>query len=105
MRDWQALLHEAVAASSITAVAAALGVSRPAVSLLVAGKYPGRTERMAARILDVYGRITCPHLGVQVATADCRKHSGSMPTSSPAAIRHWKACQGCQHRPQTDGGH
>ncbi|ADP87628.1 helix-turn-helix domain-containing protein [Nitratidesulfovibrio vulgaris] len=108
MPDWLALLHKAVEGRTKAAVARELGVSRPSVSLLLAGRYPGRTDHMAARVLAVYGRIACPHLSADITTAQCRSMSGPVPTSSPAAIRHWRACQACPHRPSTtpstDGG-
>lgn len=53
--SWKQTLDEAVAGSSITAVAARLGVSRTSVSLLLSGKYPGGTDRMAERIMEFTG--------------------------------------------------
>jgi hypothetical protein len=99
--DWLTLLSQAVADSSKAAVAEELGVSRPAISLLLLGKYPGKTDRMAARILDRYARVECPHTGKIVTPDHCRRLAGPVPTSSPAALRQWRACQACPHKPQT----
>uniref|UniRef100_B8DK77 Regulatory protein, LacI n=1 Tax=Nitratidesulfovibrio vulgaris (strain DSM 19637 / Miyazaki F) TaxID=883 RepID=B8DK77_NITV9 len=100
--DWLELLRHAAADRTKAAVARELGVSRPSVSLLLAGRYPGRTDRMAQRILETYGRVACPFLGRELTALECARHNGPMPTSSPAALRHWRACQACPHRPQPD---
>ncbi|GAB6127331.1 LacI family transcriptional regulator [Humidesulfovibrio idahonensis] len=101
-KDWLTLLSEAVAESSKAAVAEELGVSRPAVSLLLLGKYPGKTDRMAARILERYARLDCPHTGKSVTPDHCRKFCGPVPTSSPAALRQWRACLTCPNNPNRE---
>jgi len=101
-RDWLELLREEAAVTSVTAAAARLGYSRPAISLALSGKYPGKTDKLAARVLEVLGSSHCPHLGRPVSAQECAGNSGTMPTSSPAALRLWRACQGCPHKPETD---
>ncbi|MGD9611179.1 MAG: LacI family transcriptional regulator [Desulfovibrionaceae bacterium] len=105
--DWRSLLIGEAARTSIAATARRLGYSRTAVSLVLAGKYPGRTDRLAAKVLAELGRVTCPHLGREVTPGDCALNGGRMPTSSPAALRLWRACQTCPHntihRPETAG--
>ena len=93
---WLDLLKQAVAASNRTQVAATLKVSRTTISLVTSGNYPAKTDKIAARVLDVYGRVACPFLGVDIVQAECRTHrSSAVPTSSPRAMKHWRACQGC----------
>lgn len=99
MSDWQSLLSRAVEGSSRSAVARELGVSRPSVSLLLSGKYPGNPNRMAARIIERYARVDCPHTGQSVSPDQCRRYAGPVPTSSPAALRQWRACQSCPNNP------
>lgn len=99
MDAWLELLHAQVAASSRQAVADALGVSRTAISLLMSGKYPGKTDNMAARVVDVFSRVQCPHSGQMVSPGECAQRAASMPTSSPGALRWWRACQTCPHAP------
>lgn len=95
---WMNLLKQAVDATSKNAVAQQLGVSRTTISLVVDGKYPAKTDKIAALVLDTFGRVTCPHLCEEITLANCRKHhEAAPPTSSPRAMRHWRACQGCQH--------
>lgn len=101
MNDWLTILQQAVDAkgSSITAVADKLDVSRTTISLVLAGKYPAKTDKIAAKVLDMYARITCPHTCAEISHAECRALSTSaVPTSSPQAMRHWRACQSCQFK-------
>lgn len=94
---WLDFLAAEAARTSIAATARRLGYSRTAVSLALAGKYPGTTDRLAATVLDVLGRVACPHLGREVTPGECAIHGGQIPTSSPAALRLWRACQTCPH--------
>ena len=98
--DWLALLATEAARTSIAATGRRLGYSRTSISLALAGKYPGGTDKLAATVLAILGRRTCPHLGRDVAPAECAGNAGEMPTSSPAALRLWRACQACPHRPE-----
>lgn len=95
--NWRQILEDAVAGSSVTAAAARLGVSRTSVSLLLNGKYPGNTERMAARVMEVYGPMRdCPVYGGKVNDAICTERKAQpMPTSSPWALRRWRECRAC----------
>lgn len=96
---WRRLLQAAVEVASITDVAAKIGLSRTAISLVMGGKYPAKTDKIAARVLDVYDRIVCPHSGDEITHIACRALStSSVPTSSPQAMRHWRACQSCLHK-------
>lgn len=100
MSSWLTLLRRAVdEAGSRAAVARELGVSRTAVSLLLSGAYPGDPARMAARVMNRYARVDCPHTGHPVTPEHCRRLAGPVPTSSPAALRQWRACQTCQYNP------
>lgn len=96
---WLELLKRAVDETSQQAVAERLGISRGAVSLLVSGKYPARTDRMARLILGAYATVHCPFLEEEISAAACRDyHTREAPTSSPFAMRHWRACQGCPNK-------
>uniref|UniRef100_A0A7C4AHX3 LacI family transcriptional regulator n=1 Tax=Fundidesulfovibrio putealis TaxID=270496 RepID=A0A7C4AHX3_9BACT len=100
-RDWLVLLSEEAGRTSIAAVARRLGYARPSISLALAGKYPGSTDKLAATVLAVLGTVDCPHLGFPVAPSRCADASGEMPTSSPGDLRLWRACQGCPHKPES----
>lgn len=101
MRDaWRQLLADAVAADGCAAVARRLEVSRTSISLLHAGKYPGDERYMAQRIMDYFGRVTCPYMGREILRSQCAQTcAGDVPTCSPAALRHWRVGQTCQYKP------
>lgn len=99
MTDWLTLLKQAVKSSSRQAVADKLDVSRTAISLVLSGQYPAKTDKIAAKVLDMFARITCSHTGADITHAECRALSTSaVPTSSPQAMRHWRTCQHCTHK-------
>ena len=98
--DWLALLAAEAKRTTIAATARRIGYSRTAVSLALVGKYPGCTDKLAATVLAILGRQVCPQLGREVTPAECAGNAGEMPTSSPAALRLWRACQACPHRPE-----
>ena len=102
---WLELLREAAQATSKQAVAKELSklstkkIGRTAISLILNGKYPAKTERIETLVLTRYARVDCPHLNENITFAVCREHhTKAAPTSSPFAMRHWRACQSCHHR-------
>ena len=95
MSDWLALLRARVAEIGVSATARELGVSHGSVSTLIHEKYPGDTWRMADRVMKRYARNPCPYNGEMVSYHDCARYAGKVPTSSPAALRRWRACQKC----------
>jgi hypothetical protein len=99
---WLDLLKEAVEKTSCAEVARQLtvatgrNVSRTTISLVVASKYPAKTDKIAEMVLNTYGKVDCPHLAVQITLAECRSyHEMNVPTSSPRAMKHWRECQSC----------
>lgn len=98
---WLELLSAAVVASSMTAVAKRLGISRTAVSLVLAGKYGAKTDRIEAKVLAVIGNsVECPAMGKAIAMDRCREfHQARAPMHNPIAMQHWRACQRCSHNP------
>lgn len=99
---WLDLLTEAVNKSSKQAVADDLGVSRTTISLVMNDNYPASTDKIEEKVINFYGRLDCPHTGEQITIADCKQHhTSAAPTSSPRAMRLWRACQVC---PNNIGG-
>lgn len=101
MNDWLTILRAATQAEgqSMQTVADNLEVSRTTISLVLADKYPAKTDKIAAKVLDMYARVTCPHTGIEITHANCRATStANTPTSSPQAMRQWRACQSCQFK-------
>lgn len=95
---WLDLLREAIAASSKDNVAKKIGVSRTQVSLIANGKYNADTRHFEKKFMAVYSRLHCPHLGEDITHETCRNnHNRAAPTSNPREMKHWRACQTCQH--------
>lgn len=104
--DWLRMLTEAAEASSKADVARELGISRVSVSMILNGKYPGDTSRMAARVLAKFDRVTCPYTGRSLTRGQCAEEAGrDIPTSSPAALRQWRACKKCKFNPKNGDTH
>ena len=93
--EWMQVLVRAVAATSIADVARRLGVARSSLSLLVNGKYPGGTDNMAARVMDVLAEPCPVYGGPRTSEACASRRAEPMPTSNPFALRQWRACQVC----------
>ena len=109
--NWLRILRDQCEQSSITEVAAKLGYGRSAVSLVLSGKYPGGTSKIAAKVIGTFtDNVHCPHLGHDILQSTCADHqSRRMPTSDPAALRHWMSCRGgcpiSNHSIEDDQGH
>lgn len=101
--DWLALLRARVAEIGVSATARELNISHGAVSLLIYERYPASTDRMAARVIDRYTRHECPYDGALLHSDACARYAGKAPTSSPAALRRWRACQKCRFNPNRKG--
>ena len=96
---WLQLLKQAINDSSNQAVADKLDVCRASVSLAARGKYPAKTNKLAAKVLDVFARFTCAHTSEEITHEKCREIStAAAPTSSPQAMRQWRACQSCPNK-------
>lgn len=94
------LKAEVARVGSIQAAAKAIGVSRTALSLVLAGKYPADTGRLEAKVRAIAERVPCPHLGDLVRRDHCRDLAlGPCPTHTPEAAAAWRACINCPHRP------
>lgn len=93
---WMRILRDQCDETSITHVADKIGYSRSTISLVLSGKYNGGTDKIAAKVIGTFtDSIQCPHLGHDITQAACADHqSRKMPTSDPAALRHWIVCRG-----------
>lgn len=100
--DWVELLRAQVAAASLSAVADRIGLSRTTVSLVLAGKYPAKTDLVARKVLDTFAARHCPPLNTAITGDACQRYRDRpMPRSSARDLRHWRACQTCVHNPHT----
>lgn len=103
--EWLAILRAECARTSIVAVSEKLGYARSSLSLVLTDRYAGSPHKVAEAVMRVLvGRVTCPHLGTDIAAGECRDHAARpMPQSKPAALRHWHACRACPLNPMTGG--
>jgi len=90
-------LQAACAASSISKVAAKLGMPRPTVSLVVNEKYPANPENILRRFDEVWNGIDCPHLARQLTRDECNAFSDRPRPNQPLGLQHWRVCQHCKH--------
>lgn len=100
--NWLNLLQEQVdRAGSIQAVADELDYSRTSVSLALKGHYPGKTDKLRAKVISTYcDRLLCPHTGCDLAQDTCADlRTRPLPQSDPDELRHWLACQCCANNP------
>lgn len=98
---WILLLRAEAQRSSMRAVAHRLGYSPSAISLVLAGKYPGKPDRIAKAVLALLDVVACPHAMQSMTQEACRTIAlGVAPTHHPMKLGHWRACQRCPSRPQ-----
>lgn len=100
---WLTLLRAEAERTSMRAVAGRLGYSPTAISLVLAGKYAGKPDRIAKAALALLDVVECPHTGQTMPLVECRTIAhGSAPMHHPMKLGHWRACQRCPNRPQGD---
>lgn len=86
-------------------IAAELGVSRTAISLLCAGKYSAKTDKVQAKIahkvMALYGdEVWCPHVRNAIAPGTCEANrTAPMAKSDPTKLKQWLACRSCPLNP------
>jgi hypothetical protein len=108
---WMRILRDQCDLTSITNVAEKVGYGRSAISLALSGKYPGGTAKIAAKVIATFTDcVQCPYLDLDITQATCADHqSRAMPTSDPAALRHWMTCRTkcpfSYHSVEDDKGH
>lgn len=98
---WIHLLAREVEQSNRTKAGERIGMSRSAVTLALANRYPSpSTAAVERRVLDALGQIECVALGEVVTTEQCQSYrKRPAPTHNPMAMQCWRACQHCQHNP------
>ncbi len=96
MPDWLELLKAEIAHTSITKTAQRLAFGRSTISMVVSGKYPAKTDEIAAQVRRVLGRVKCPYQEKELSTQECQRIAGlPRPQGNPSGLRQWVACQGC----------
>lgn len=92
------LAKAAAEKTSITAVASALGFSRPAISQYLNHCYGADPAQIEAAILTLYDVYSCTHSGIEISGPECRRRATApRPFGGRAKEAHWLACQACSH--------
>lgn len=103
--DWMSILKAEVAKKSQYRVAKELGYSITTVSQILSGKYLGKPDKFANKVIEVFAVVTCPYSDKTIAKKECVEFShGKAPTHNPIKMQHWRACQQCAER-QAQGEH
>ena len=106
---WMSLLKTAVTAAGKAGkqrVADRLGFSRPYVSRVMNpdGKsgIPNPPQSFIDRVIDRYHVVSeCPATQREQPRIECRRLAlGAAPMHNPLAMRIWKTCQTCPHKPE-----
>lgn len=96
---WFTLLAEQVQAASANQVAKRLGYSLTTVSLILNGKYLGKTDKFSTRVLEVFSVVNCPYLKKAIPLHQCKETAdGRAPTHNPMKMQFWRSCQTCPKR-------
>ena len=108
--EWLSILRAEVEkpGATISGVAAEIGMKRTALSMLLAGKYPAKLDKIstkyASAVLSRYrDQIFCPHQNCGIGADVCRGlASAPMSTSNPVKMRQSVACRRCANNPLTN---
>lgn len=101
--NWVDACHEEKqkAGISYAEIARRIKYARPSLSLALSGNYTGDTKTISEAYVTYRKQVLCPYAAVTVSRQYCRDHAlADAPTHNPAALRHWRACQGCEHKPE-----
>jgi hypothetical protein len=100
--EWLAALRAEAKRSSIAEVARLVGISRTAASLVLAGKYPARTDHIEASVMSrLCHRVVCPGLGRDIAMDECRDWAAKpYAATNSQRIHMYQACRRCPLRPE-----
>lgn len=103
--EWFNGLKKEIAAASVTAVAARLGISRTTLSVFVNGKGlygtgGAKPDAIELRYRRVFEQLVCTHTGALVGVQHCREIAlRPAPTHNPLQMVQWQTCQQCRYKP------
>lgn len=89
------------------AVGRKIGYSRTAVSLAMAGRYPGKIDKLSQAVFSkLLGETECPYLGDFITDDEC-KTIQQKPLNDPNQLtrRHRRACAHCIHNKAKEPAH
>ncbi len=102
---WIEILRKEVEAKGPKAVAQEIGYSRATVDLVLKGTYAGSSDKVAERVMSIYGNngmVRCPILETispnRCAETWNRAKKIGMMAGNPDTLRLYKACSNCSVR-------
>ena len=100
------LQNQIASGVSRSELARRFGVPRSSLSLLLRGKLPGTGTKIKEQLNKALNKaVFCPHQKKYMAMQVCHNLSArACPTSSPAALKQWRACQVCVYRQKNKDG-
>lgn len=101
--NWVDAVHEEKQKTGISyaKIARRIGYARPSLSLALSGNYTGDTKTIGEAYVADRKQVLCPYASITVSRSYCHQHAlGQAPTHKPSALRHWRACQYCPHKPE-----
>jgi len=103
---WITLLANEVRATNRKMAGDRIGVSRSAVSLALANRYPSpSTDSIEKKVLLALDGLKCPAQQLTISVEQCREYrSRPAPTHNPMAMRLWRSCQTCPNNPDRQQG-
>lgn len=98
---WFLLLKEQVALKNLRTIAQELNYSITTLSLIINGKYVGKTDRFRDAILKHNNTVDCPYQNKLLKMSECcALSSAPAPTHNPMKMQQWRACQSCPNNPK-----
>ena len=102
--DWRAIFDAAVEELGPVKLATRLGYNNHSLVCLVKSGRKAASPDFRRRVIDrLYVVPECPATGLEQPRIECRRLSrGPAPTQNPLAMRIWRECQRCPHRPNQE---
>ena len=102
--DWRAIFDAAVEELGPVKLATRLGYNNHSLVCLVRSGRKAASPDFRRRVIDrLYVVPECPATGLEQPRIECRRLSrGPAPTQNPLAMRIWRECQRCPHRPEQE---
>lgn len=99
---WFQLLKAACELHGVNQVARMLGYNNHSgTSQVLAGKYAGKTDAFAARVMKTFDVVRCPYSRQQIQVQQCREIAmARAPLNNPMKMQQWRACQQCKNKPE-----
>lgn len=100
-KNWMEILKANIAAEGQNKTALKLGYSPTTISLVMSGRYLGKTDKVAERVIKILATVHCPYLNQQLDMQVCTDTAqGQIPSQNPIKMDHWRACQNCTFNSQ-----